>query len=270
MSNSVLHRPARRIFPVAALGVVSAFSAHAATVTFQQGFSPDSDYKSSDTMIRGDDGNAVNNYGAGGYNIVGRVPNGPLRTLFTYSIASIPSDAIITSVTLTIIGERNDTTSTNASTLFNLHKLNGSFVEGNGTLTGTANAGANWTSRGDGVAWTTPGGDFDSTVLSSISVNSRSADEKGYTFNSTPELVAAAQNALSNGGDLSFLMKLNDASEASTSRNVFFFYGDDAAGTNNVDADKRPILTITYIPEPSVIASVALGGLLLLGRRQRK
>ena len=243
--------------------------ASAATLTFQSGVSPDSGYTASDTMIRGDGtGNSANNYGAGSYNIVGTVPAGALRALFSYSLAGIPTDAIITSVTLTIVGERSDSTSPAGSVAYNLHQLNGTFEEGSGGLTGSSTVGgATWANSASGTAWSNPGGDFNSTVLSSISVNTRSADEISYTFNSTPELVAAAQNALANGGDLSMLMKINDTSEALASRNVFFFYGDDAA---TADAAKRPILTITYIPEPSAVASAALGGLLLLGRRRRK
>lgn len=221
-------------------------------------------------MIRGDGANASNNYGAGTYNIVGTVPAGALRALFAYSLSGIPSDAIITSVTLTIVGEKNDTTSPNSSVDYNLHQLNRTFTEGTGGLSGATNSGATWNNSANGTAWTTPGGDFNSTVLSTISVNTRSADEIAYTFNSTPALVAAAQNALANGSDLSFLMKMNETSEALAVRNVFFFYGDDATGTGNADVSKRPILTVTYIPEPGTMASAAFGGLLLMARRRRK
>lgn len=248
------------------LAVMLPAFAHSATVVYQQGVSPAPGYVSSDTMIRGDGNNALLNFGTGTYNIAGKVPNGPLRTLYSFSLTDIPAGATITSVSLTVRGERNDTNSPDAGVVFNLHQLVGGFTEGSGGLTGTAAVGATWGERAPGTAWTTPGGDYLAPVLSSITVNSRSADETTYTFGSSLALVAAVQNALNGNGTFSMIMKLNDTQEALGERRVFFLYGDDA-----VELANRPALTVTYevIPEPAtaVLGAFAAAGLLVRRRR---
>lgn len=267
-SSSILKfRPV--VFTLFALGFSGI--AEGVTVVYQQGVNPTAGYLSSDTMIRGDGANISLNYGAGAYNIVGKVPASPLRVLYAYTLSDIPAGAIITSVTMTVRGERNDSTSASGAAAFELHQLTGSFDEGTGGLSGAANSGATWNNRANGTTWTTPGGDYSSTVLSSISVDSRAADEVSYTFGSTPELIAAAQNALNGTGTLSMLLKLNDTSEASASRRVFFLYGDDATDATGVTPNSyyRPYLTIEYIPEPSTAILGALAGIGMVVRRKR-
>lgn len=238
----------------------------AATVVYQQGVSPAPGYVSSDTMIRGDGNNALLNFGTGTYNIAGKVPNGALRTLYSFSLTDIPAGAVITSVSLTVRGERNDTGSPDALMNFDLHQLVGGFTEGTGSLAGTAGAGATWNERAPGTAWTTPGGDYLAPVLSSIAVNPRSADETTYTFGSSLALVAAVQNALNGGGTFSMIMKLNGDQEALADRRVFFLYGDDA-----VELANRPALTVTYevIPEPAAAMLGAIAGVAFMVRRRR-
>lgn len=184
-----------------------------------------------------------------------------IRGVMTFSLSSIPAGSTITSITLRLTDRNNDTSSENASFQIDLHTLNASFAEGNGDGSGSGVSGVSWTKRSDTLNWTTPGGDFSPTILSSISANPvTTTTGTNYTFTSNTNFVAAAQSALNGGSALNLLLKLNV--ENTAFRRAFFFESDNGA------AGGVPTLTVEYIPEPSALLLSAIGAFGLLRRRR--
>ncbi|WAC18248.1 DNRLRE domain-containing protein [Luteolibacter sp. SL250] len=249
-------------------------AAGAASLILQQGVSPATGYVSSMATIRSDF--PSNNYGAGTYGLVGSLSGANLRTVFGFSLADIPAGSTITSISLTIRGERNDTNSVDGAVDFNLHQLTRPFVEGTGNVNGSndVDGGVRWNAAQSGTPWTANGGDYNSLILSTVSADPGTVDEVLYTFSTSSAFVAAAQAAFEGGNTLDMLMKMSATYEGDGSRRVFFFHSDDATDTvpgDGITPDSyyRPFLTVEYVPEPGVAILGALGGGLLLGRRRK-
>lgn len=237
--------------------------AQAVVVTFQETGS----YTTGITQIRSDQ--TGNNYGADGNLIVGRTTApATIRGLLSFSLASIPAGSTINSIKLTLVTASADATSSSGAAVLNLYNLNGAFVEGTGTSSGTASTtSATWLRR-DSSTWTS-GGDFNSTVLSSKSINPVTVVAGAVQdFDTSASFVAAAQAALDGGTSLSLLLKLNDTDEGTNLRRAFFFNSDDFATVAN-----RPKLSIDYtpLPEPSAgLFTLLAGGLMLVCVQRRR
>jgi hypothetical protein len=248
--------------------------AAAATINYQQGVSPSGAYSHQATGLFSTGTFASVPGGLfGGSDTVMRVgiattPGGEiLRTVLSYDLTNVPASNVITSVTLTVSVASGADDDPNLSTIgpIELHAivpLGNTFVETE----------VNWFDRKAGTPWTTPGGDFSSTVLSTIGPFDPTV-VASYTFPSTSQFVAAANAALSAGQPLQ-LIALDPTTEAALVANptteIFArFHSDDSA-----TAGLRPLLTIETqaVPEPSTFALAALG-LMSLGiiawRRQR-
>ena len=106
------------------------------------------------------------------------------------------------------------------------------------------------------MPWTSPGGDFLATVLSSIGPDPTGGTAgQVYTFGNTLSFVAAAQSALDNSIPLELLM-LGPAAEAGgVAQNSFRFASDD-----HPDVSLRPQLVVEFIPVPEP-SGAALGTL---------
>jgi hypothetical protein len=241
--------------------------AMAATTVFRQGATPDPTYQTGDSTIRSDQ--ASNNYGSGSYVITGRTSAAVIRSVFSFSLSDIPAGSTITSVSLTLTGERSDAGSADEAVTLELFRLTSGFEEGVSDVNGNNGdgSGVTWNRSSTGNAWT-PGGSF-STLLSSVSANPRSNAGVVSTFATSLDFVAAAQAALDGGEDLSLLLRLGSTNESGTTRRAFFFYAGEETSDTSDRSSVRPGLTVTYVvPEPTTVLLAAMGSLALLRRRR--
>src|ERR1043166_971513 len=138
-------------------------------------------------------------------------------------------------------------------------------VEGNGDFLGNESErfGVTWNRiKNDGtmdIPWANPGGDFSATVLSSASVTSDAS--VFYTFGSSAAFVAAAQDAVANSKPLQLILY---APTTETGPDRFVRWDSDDASS----ASFHPLLTVSFVPEPSITALLGLSGLLLLRARR--
>jgi hypothetical protein len=193
----------------------------------------------------------------------GTVP-GPtaFRSLEAFPLTGIPAGSTINSVTLTLTIRGNPVSNVlNNTYTYNLHELVGSATE----------AGATWNNRDTTgpVAWTTPGGDYFPTVLSSFDANpSVQVAGNTFVFSSSAAFVAAAQAALDGSGTL-YMLAIAPVSEVASGETRINFASDDFA-----TVAFRPLLTVDYtpIPEPSAILLFGVGIVGLAGyvRHKRK
>lgn len=214
------------------------------------------------TQIRSDQ--PAMNFGSDVPQIIGTTASPAiLRGLQSYSLSSIPAGSTITSVSLRMTVRSTDGSSdTLTGVMFNLHQLTASFTEGNGAGAGVNSGDASWNVRGPGgAAWTTAGGDFSPTVLSSFGANAGNAAGTSYTFATGTDFVAAVQSALDSNTPLYLMIKLGN--EDTTVRKAFFFESDDG------NAAGRPQLIVEYVPEPGPVVLAALAGAGWLARRRR-
>jgi hypothetical protein len=121
----------------------------------------------------------------------------------------------------------------------------------------------NWQEISNGVSWDTDGGDL-GALLGVVDGFTASNTNMSPRVFSTDELVAAVQDSLDNGIALEMIL-LSPSTESINSREFVRWHSDDAS-----TLAYRPLLTITYIPEPSgamLLALAALAGLLVRWRR---
>ena len=120
-----------------------------------------------------------------------------------------------------------------------------------------ANAGApTWNNRvHPSTPWSTAGGggDFVGAVSASTVVGNPTTNAV-FTWGSTASMVADVQAWLDNPSqNFGWILKANDES-ATQSFRAFFTH-------NSTNADFRPTLNVTYVPEPSALALLASGAL---------
>ncbi len=181
--------------------------------------------------------------------------NGLMRSVLAFDLSNpVLTGATINSATLTFT-VRNTDNGENATMTLNLHELTSSFTNG----------GATWTSRDGTNDWTTPGGDFNASVLASFTGNPTTVSPGDEVDFSGSGLTTAVEDSI--GGTLNLLMK--SATENHTTQNLFRF-----ASTRNTLGNPDypgPVLTIDYtpIPEPSAALLGGLGLLALLHRRRK-
>jgi hypothetical protein len=129
---------------------------------------------------------------------------------------------------------------------------------------------AGWDNRQNGSAWDNPGGDFDSTILSMIPEVTASEFGAGSTlvFPSTPQFVAAANEALAAGLPLELIMT---APEVEDNRNTFIRFRSDDWGSTIDEMMTRPLLSISFaVPEPGSLVLGLMGLALTVGFRPRR
>lgn len=216
--------------------------------TFTQSFDA---YQHIATFIRGDSPDW--NSGARDQLIVGRWGGVGMRMLFSFSLAGLPSDAVIEGADLDLW------TSTVAGTgtveELQLRPLLSTPVEGTGTGTSATDGsgtGATWSSRTGGTAsgdlWTTPGGDIGTDILASVPGYDATLTSRRLTFSGTAAFAALAESARASATPLNFAA-LSPSLEASSVNAISRIASDD-----NSEAAVRPRLTVyyrgNYVPNP--------------------
>ncbi len=242
-----------RVLALAVAAIVVSPMAQAATVQL----SPVAD----NTLFE-DEGGALSN-GAGEYSFVGvTAMNLRRRALTRFDFSLIPAGSTITGVTLRL----NMSRGVSSPTIVTLHRALSAWGEGTSDAENEEGTGAPST-PGDATwkhtvfntaTWTTPGGDFDQIIASTVNVGGTGF----YTWPSTPLLVAQAQAMLDAPvGNFGWLL-LGDESSSPTAKRF--------DTRENAAAGNRPVLSVDYvIPAPGCTALLG-GAALLLGRRRRR
>jgi hypothetical protein len=148
-----------------------------------------------------------------------------LRSLLKFDLTSIPAGATITSVSLMM-----QATAVQNNTAFTIdaHSISSDWNEG--TLC-DANGNSNWNNR-NASAWTTAGGDYSGTILSSVAVSTTGS----YTWPSGANFISAVQgwvNTPANNNGL--LLKFNTEGG-----------GNQAKTFSSSTGTSAPVLTVTY------------------------
>jgi hypothetical protein len=214
---------------------VAGFGTLAAHAEFTLTLSPNKD----NTLFE-DPGGTISN-GAGPHLYVGMTGMGQLRRgAIAFDLSTIPSDATISSVTLTLHNSRSGPLS---PAPISLHRFLADWGEGASNAGTPGGSGVNaqdgdvtWTRRFyDDVLWTTPGGDFSPVVSATQQVTTPAGRDYQWT---SAQLVADVQGWLANPAtNFGWALLGNEAIAGSAER----------FDTKEVEfVDQRPALTIVY------------------------
>ncbi len=177
------------------------------------------------------------------------------RALIKFDIAAaVPAGATITGASLQLHMSRTPAGSEPVA----LHRVLADWGEGASDAPGEEGAGGN-AMPGDATwlhtfysdqFWSQPGGDFDPVASASVDVIGIGY----YTWASTPLLVVDLQHWLDNPGSNYGWMLLGNEGGYPTAKRF--------DSRENPDLNVRPVLTISYVPEPTTLSVL---GLLLPG-----
>jgi len=222
------------------------------TYTFRQG---ENGYSHTATILRAD--NTAWNSGARDQLLVGKTSSN-LRSVLSFDLSAIPASFEVASARLDLW--TSATAGSGTVGTLELRPLLGTPVEGTGdgiTATNGAGTGATWASRTGattaGNLWTSPGGDFSSTVLSILPGFNATTTGAPRSFASTPEFVARVDAAVASGQPLD-LMLFSPLTEAGPVTQFARLASDDAP-----TVAQRPRLTVTLLANevPDVAAGPA-------------
>ncbi len=207
------------------------------TMTFQDGVSPDASYTgTTDVILANDYDNVAPNANLGGTdNLETFFGEGEehRRSLMRWNLSALPGDAAIIGASLELY--RHEGNPENAMQV-TLYRLTRNWTEGTGwdfqPGSGYVPDGATWTLASPGTAWTTPGGDFDATVVGQTTLPAGMGN--GWvSLDATAAVRAWAEGGLPNYGLL--LRPLNGDY-------TYHYYYSRNHGTPN----QRPRLVVTY------------------------
>lgn len=159
------------------------------------------------------------------------------RSLIHFDVSSIPANANIENVTLSVDVEKNGPSSTSSDKHY-IYGLSNDWGEGISNPSGGSGApavapDATWTDNMFGSSvWTTPGGDYINTEISTTNFTTLTGD---YVFPSTAEFISLVQSWVENSSNNYGVILLSEESTSGTARR----FGSKDAGT-------PPTLTITY------------------------
>lgn len=230
---------------VGAIAGTFAFQSAAAwadTMVFQQGVTPVPGYMSTDAYIRST--SPTSNTGSIDTLKVGRTTTSQdyLRSVLSFDLSSLPTQATITSVTLTL-SQYTDSSSPTTVYDVQVRLLDKGFTESVVT----------WNKADAATNWTIAGGDYLSDTLSSLplSANLGTSNTISRTFASSSFFVAAAQSSLASSSH-QLNLELVTTAEAQASRVIYNFWSNNKPGFT-------PALTVTYqVPEPASLGLLTL------------
>lgn len=159
------------------------------------------------------------------------------RALLQFDLTdTIPSGALVTAATLRLTQDRQGP---GGPATLNLHRIGASWGEGSSAGTGggaPATPGdATWTHRfHDTDLWTTPGGDFEPTILATRTLTGPG----NQAFATTPDFVAAVQGWIAAPASNFGLIVKEDASVIGDAARFF--------SRESVDAATRPLLGVSF------------------------
>ena len=222
------------------------------TFTLRQGVNG---YSHTGSILRAD--NSAWNSGSRDQIISGKTSSS-LRGVLSFGLSTLPPATPIASATLDLW--TSDTAGSGTVGDMELRALVGSIVEGTGDGISAANGagtGVTWASR-NGLTtpenlWTTAGGDFGETVLSTVPGFNATLTAVQKTFPTSPDFTAALQTAADAGGEFGVLI-YSPTTEAGASSQFARFCSDDFA-----TLARRPLLTVQYNPAaaPVVLTGTA-------------
>jgi hypothetical protein len=191
----------------------------------------------------------------------------PRRGLIQFDVAgNVPTGVTITGATLTLTLEQSP--GVGPSTI-DLHRLSVDWGEGNksaGSLSGmgaAAGAGdATWNENMFGSSsWTNAGGDYAGAISAGASVGSTLGQQ--YIF-SSPTLLNEVIDMYLNPGNNHGWELVNEGEGVNDQQTVKSFYSREATPIG-----LRPVLSITFVPEPGSVSLALLACPLWLGCRRR-
>jgi len=180
--------------------------------------------------------------GKGQHLFVGRNGSGSARrALIAFDLSAVPAGVQITGVELVL---RVSRAQQSPPTQVRLHRLTADWGEGASIASGNEGGGAvaaqgdaSWHfSKFNTRFWNALGGDFVSTASASAAVGS----EGRVTWGSTAQMLAHVQGWLSNPGSNFGWVLIGDESKGATAKRF--------DSRDNLDADSRPVLIVTYLP----------------------
>lgn len=160
------------------------------------------------------------------------------RALIKFDLTSIPSGATITNVTLTLNVDKVSPGGVNEN--YKIYGVTKDWGEGTsfsvlGTGASAIPPDATWNyAMYSTTNWTTPGGDFTTTLLSSKNLTTLTGD---YTFPSSTNIVNLAQTWLNTPSSNNGIILIGDESKSNTSRQF-----------GSKDVGNAPILSVTWNP----------------------
>ncbi len=213
------------------------------TISLRQG---DNSYEHTATFLRAD--SPAWNSGARDQMLAGKKTGGlPFRPVFSFPLTGVPANATLTGISLDLWTDATAGIGT-VGTL-ELRELPATPVEGSGSSStdaaNSAGTGATWSHRTQNTPWTTAGGDFNSTVLSSVAGFSATATNVQKTFPSTSPFLSIGQTALTTNQPLNLLL-ISPLSESGLNDIYARLTSDD----NSLTA-QRPSLTLTWTANPA-------------------
>jgi len=178
------------------------------------------------------------NYGGATSLRVGTATNTVIhRPLLRFDLRRIPVGAAVSSATLTL--SYNATSATPGQ--INAYRVTRDWAEGTAGYPSTCNGtGADWREARAGVAWSTAGGDYTTTVQGSVPTKARTAAGTD-TFTLTG-LVQSWANAST--PNLGVLLRLADESIPTTGSKYFDYLSDDVDSLQT--GSRRPVLVVKY------------------------
>jgi beta-glucanase (GH16 family)/regulation of enolase protein 1 (concanavalin A-like superfamily) len=218
-----------------------------ASFTLRQG---ENGYNHAATFLRAD--STGWNSGARDQMLVGKssTTTNHFRGVLSFAFAGIPENATLTGISLDLWSHPTQA-GTGSVAALELRDLTATPVEGSGNSSTDAavgaGTGATWLNRTSTSSWTSPGGDFSPTVLSTVPGFNTTTLAVQKTFPSTAAFLASAQAALAEGEPLNQML-VSPLTESGPSAAFTRLASDD-----HPTSTQRPRLTLTWALNPAPV-----------------
>ncbi|TAE77927.1 MAG: glycosyl hydrolase family protein [Verrucomicrobia bacterium] len=186
---------------------VSVTIATPASLSLRQG---ENSYNHAATFLRSDV--TTWNSGARDQLVVGKSASSSnfFRSVLSFPLTGVPANATLTAVSLDVWTHPTQAGTSSVAAL-ELRAVAATPVEGSGTSSDANNingtgTGATWLNRSAATAWTSPGGDFGPTVLSTLPGFNAATTAAAKNFPSSSAFLATTQAALAAGQPLNLML----------------------------------------------------------------